>query len=242
MRCSLFKFLVVFAPFWLMFLVVVHISTRQLVIEQKLKPRRASYNVIDKMYAEMGFRKNENAFFGVRNVSNLFPLKHMKEMKIQSERKSHKTEVFLKKRGKVLVKQGKGRKKISSIPNIFNDPALGEFGKAVNMPKSLPPDIQDIVDDGWKKNAFNQYLSDLISVRRKLPDCQGNYCKVVSDGYSKTLPATSVIFIYHNEAWSTLLRSVHSVLDRSPKHLIAEVILVDDASTLGEAKRRKLRR
>ena len=44
----------------------------------------------------------------------------------------------------------------------------------------------------------------------------------------------SVIIIFHDEAWSTLLRSVHSVLDTTPAHLLEEVILVDDASSLGQ--------
>ena len=57
-------------------------------------------------------------------------------------------------------------------------------------------------------------------------------CKAVA--YPSRIPDTTVIIIFYNEAWTTLLRTVHSVLDRSPPELINEIILVDDFSTMGE--------
>ncbi|KAG5868926.1 hypothetical protein JTB14_008897 [Gonioctena quinquepunctata] len=96
-------------------------------------------------------------------------------------------------------------------------------------------DIKKMVDDGWLKNAFNQYASDMISVHRSLPDPRDEWCKTPGM-YLENLPSTSVIICFHNEAWSVLLRTVHSVLDRSPKHLIEEVILVDDFSDMPHTK------
>eukprot|EP00947_MAST-08B_sp_MAST-8B-sp1_P001758 g1758.t1 len=40
----------------------------------------------------------------------------------------------------------------------------------------------------------------------------------------------SVVFVFHNEALCALLRSVHSVLNRTPRRLLHEIVLVDDFS------------
>jgi hypothetical protein len=55
-----------------------------------------------------------------------------------------------------------------------NDPKRGgpgEMGNAVRIEKDkLSKEEQKKYDDGWKNNAFNQYVSDMISLRRTLPD------------------------------------------------------------------------
>ncbi|XP_064613724.1 polypeptide N-acetylgalactosaminyltransferase 5-like isoform X2 [Liolophura sinensis] len=109
--------------------------------------------------------------------------------------------------------------------------APGEGGKAVQIdPKKLSPEEKKKFDDGWKNNAFNQYASDMISLHRSLPDVRDKECKDVK--YSDNLPDTSVIVCFHNEAFTVLLRTVHSIIDRSPPHLLKEIILVDDFSDM----------
>ena len=65
-----------------------------------------------------------------------------------------------------------------------------------------------------------------------------NYKSSVADscrkvGYSEDLPDASVIITFYNEAWRTLLRTIHSVIDRSPPRMLREIILIDDGSTEG---------
>ncbi|ODM95842.1 Polypeptide N-acetylgalactosaminyltransferase 3 [Orchesella cincta] len=78
-------------------------------------------------------------------------------------------------------------------------------------------------------NRFNLMASDRIPLNRSLPDVRRKECKGRSYQVSQ-LPTTSVIIVFHNEAWSTLMRTVYSVINRSPRSVLTEIILVDDAS------------
>ncbi|XP_034462910.1 polypeptide N-acetylgalactosaminyltransferase 10-like [Hippoglossus hippoglossus] len=94
--------------------------------------------------------------------------------------------------------------------------------------KPFPLSETDQVDQAYRENGFNIYVSDRISLNRSLPDIRSSNCK--QKLYAEKLPNTSIIIPFHNEGWSSLLRTVHSILNRSPPQLIAEVILVDDFS------------
>lgn len=83
-------------------------------------------------------------------------------------------------------------------------------------------------DELFKMNGFNAYLSDKISVDRSTRDIRHPLCW--NKTYLADLPNVSVIIPVHNEHWSVLLRSIHSILNRSPPQLIHEIILVDDFS------------
>ncbi|CAN0229629.1 unnamed protein product [Bubo scandiacus] len=103
--------------------------------------------------------------------------------------------------------------------------APGQFGH----PVAVPDDKQEEAKSRWKEGNFNVYLSDLIPVDRAVADTRPAGCS--EQQVHDDLPTTTIIMCFVDEVWSTLLRSVHSVLSRSPPHLIQEVILVDDFST-----------
>ncbi|TGZ75411.1 hypothetical protein CRM22_000371 [Opisthorchis felineus] len=107
---------------------------------------------------------------------------------------------------------------------------LGQKGVGVLVnPRLLPPHERKLYDEGWIRHAFNQYISDRISVRRYLTDVREGLCR--TQKFPAKQPATAVVICFHNECWSTLLRSVHSVLDTVPENLLKEIVLVDDFST-----------
>lgn len=51
--------------------------------------------------------------------------------------------------------------------------------------------------------------------------------------YPKDLPSIGVVLIYLDEALSILKRALRSIIDRTPKDLLKEIIMVDDNSSNG---------
>lgn len=82
---------------------------------------------------------------------------------------------------------------------------------------------------------MNVRASDFISLDRSLPDARREECLDIHYDLDN-LPQASVIIIFTDEAWSPLLRTVHSVVNRSPPQLLKEVILIDDNSQRDELK------
>lgn len=77
--------------------------------------------------------------------------------------------------------------------------------------------------------CFNLKRSDSLPLDRPAPDARSAACRATR--YAPTLPAASIVIVFVDEPLSPLLRSVHSVLHRTPPRLLREVILVDDGST-----------
>ncbi|XP_062384846.1 polypeptide N-acetylgalactosaminyltransferase 4 [Sardina pilchardus] len=105
--------------------------------------------------------------------------------------------------------------------------APGEWGKATRL--TLTDDEKKLQDETIERYAINIFASDRISLHRHIQDNRMHECRSkVFD--VRHLPTTSVVIAFYNEAWSTLLRTIHSVLETTPAVLLREIILIDDFS------------
>ncbi|KAL0961905.1 hypothetical protein UPYG_G00333190 [Umbra pygmaea] len=103
----------------------------------------------------------------------------------------------------------------------------GEWGKATRL--NLSPEEKKLEEQSVERYAINIFVSDKISLHRHIEDNRIQECRAKTFDYRR-LPTTSVIIAFYNEAWSTLLRTIHSVLETTPAVLLKEIILIDDFS------------
>ncbi|XP_049868338.1 N-acetylgalactosaminyltransferase 7 isoform X2 [Pectinophora gossypiella] len=106
----------------------------------------------------------------------------------------------------------------------------GEQGKPYHMSQDRDNDIAE----SESQYGMNVAASNDIAMNRSIPDTRMDECKFWH--YPKKLPSTSVIIVFHNEGLTVLMRTVHSVIDRSPPDILKEVVLVDDDSDKRDLK------
>ncbi|XP_071618001.1 polypeptide N-acetylgalactosaminyltransferase 18 isoform X3 [Heliangelus exortis] len=100
--------------------------------------------------------------------------------------------------------------------------------------QDLSPENKRIALKQFQYYGYNAYLSDRLPLDRPLPDLRPHGCRNLT--FPDSLPEVSIVFIFVNEALSVILRSIHSAIDRTPAHLLKEIILVDDNSNNEELK------
>ncbi|XDV24624.1 hypothetical protein PO909_028744 [Leuciscus waleckii] len=98
----------------------------------------------------------------------------------------------------------------------------------------LSEDDQRKAEDLFQKYGYNAFLSDQMPLDRELPDTRDHRC--IGREYPHNLPTISVVLIYLDEALSVIQRAICSIINRTPAHLLKEIILVDDHSRNEELK------
>eukprot|EP00914_Ancora_sagittata_P032385 GHVO01065546.1.p1 GENE.GHVO01065546.1~~GHVO01065546.1.p1 ORF type:complete len:636 (+),score=78.71 GHVO01065546.1:182-1909(+) len=104
----------------------------------------------------------------------------------------------------------------------------GERAWTPNEYPAEPAPIATLLREG---GGFNLLLSDSIDLDRDASDNRPNQCRDKRYDYNE-LPSACIIIVFYNEPFSTLMRSVHSVLNRTPSSILHQIILVDDGSDI----------
>jgi polypeptide N-acetylgalactosaminyltransferase len=103
--------------------------------------------------------------------------------------------------------------------------------------------LKDNVNDDFSMQLYNsmtskgknKYVSNLISIRRRLrdvrqPGCLKKLYLPENTSITEKLPKASVVIIFCNELLTLILRTVWSILNQTSRDLLHEIILVDDGS------------
>uniref|UniRef100_A0A3B4AIT5 Glycosyltransferase 2-like domain-containing protein n=1 Tax=Periophthalmus magnuspinnatus TaxID=409849 RepID=A0A3B4AIT5_9GOBI len=124
---------------------------------------------------------------------------------------------------KVEERKEPGEKKPTKL--FPQSPLFKEWG--VNLSEEEQKEAQAL----FELYGYNVFLSDRLPLDRGLPDTREKGC--LTKTYPKDLPSIGVVLIYLNEALSILKRAIRSIVNRTPKHLLKEIIMVDDNSSNG---------
>lgn len=129
-----------------------------------------------------------------------------------------------------LVKGLRGKTHVKDLVD-GNDQAVSALD-SLGLIRTL--EDKKVRDEGYKKHAFNALISERLGYHREIPDTRHKQCAFQTFPSPVVLPSASVIICFYNEEFHVLLRTVHSVLDRSNPSVLHEILLVDDSSDLDD--------
>ncbi|XP_039717187.1 inactive polypeptide N-acetylgalactosaminyltransferase-like protein 5 [Pteropus medius] len=87
---------------------------------------------------------------------------------------------------------------------------------------------------GFFEYGFNAVVSTSLGRERLVPDTRDKMCR--RKHYPVSLPTASIVICFHNEEFNALFRTVSSVINLTPHHVLEEIILVDDMSEFDDLK------
>ncbi|XP_041935202.1 probable polypeptide N-acetylgalactosaminyltransferase 8 [Alosa sapidissima] len=103
-----------------------------------------------------------------------------------------------------------------------------------NWDAALTEEEQMEAEELFQRYGYNTFLSNRLPLDRELPETRHYRC--LEREYPKDLPTISVVLIYLDEALSIIKRAIYSIINRTPAHLLRDIILVDDNSSNGDLK------
>ncbi|XP_014784702.1 polypeptide N-acetylgalactosaminyltransferase 13 [Octopus bimaculoides] len=135
-------------------------------------------------------------------------------------------------------KKNNSRKNLSFKTDNSGNPLIHNYGKNNLSLKGengsgviLKPNEEEKAKIMSKGYNVNVYISDLIPLNRMVPDSRPVGCKNQMFDESH-MPQAAVIITVYNEWPTILLRTIYSIINRTPRNLLKEIIIVDDNSDL----------
>lgn len=152
-RRGLIKYLFIIPALWLSAIIIFSLRTDSIVpskndIQINVVDKTDAPSLVDRIIGVLPFKYNSD---------NDHPPEERRKAREQAKQMNAQVQVVA-----------------PEMKNEHNDPKLGgpgEMGNPVQIDKEkLSKEERKKYDDGWKNNAFNQYVSDMISLRRSLAD------------------------------------------------------------------------
>lgn len=152
-----------------------------------------------------------------QNQNNINPTMYLSQQSSKTYEYNNKNNLY--KNSDKLIKQ---LQPVIVEPIVPLGDGLDELGLVRNIDEQREREI------GYKNHAFNTLVSDKLGKNRKIPDTRNKLC--LNEQYPSILPNASIIICFYNEHYMTLIRSIESIINRTPDSILHEIILINDYS------------